>query len=256
MSPAKILEFTLKPLSLLLLVLLCTARVTAQDSSNRTLLEFKYGFHLPVADMKDRFGSNNAIGFSISRVNLKSTLLAGVEGSFLFGSTVKEDVLVNIRAFDGTIIGRDGAAADVNLKERGFYTGLFVGKVIKLTKAENNLTGIRLQAGGGFLQHKIRVQDNSRNVVAIEKEKLPGYDRLTNGPGIHLAAGFQYQNPQYNFQFSIVGDLYGARTASRRDFDNATGGYLAAKRTDILTGLTISYVVSLSRATSAENIYY
>ncbi len=256
MSPAKILEFTLRNLSLLLVVLSCTGQVNAQNSPGRTLLEFKYGYHLPLGDMKDRFGSNNTIGISISKANLKTTLLAGVEGSFLFGSSVKEDVLANIRAYDGTIIGKDGAAADVNLKERAFYTGLFVGKVFKLTKTENNLTGIRVQAGGGFLQHKIRVQDNSRSVVAIQKDKLPGFDRLTNGPGVHLAAGFQYQNPQYNFQFSIMGDLYGARTASRRDFDNVTGGYLDAKRTDILAGVTISYVVSLSRSKSAENIYY
>ncbi len=256
MSPAKILEFTLWKLSLLLLVCCSTDLVTAQESSSRTLLEFKYGYHLPLADMQDRFGSNNTIGISMSRVNLKSTLFAGVEGSFFFGSTVKEDVLMNIRAFDGSILGKNGAPGDVNLKERGFYTGLFVGKVIKLTTAEKDLTGIRLQAGGGLLQHKIRVQDNSRNVIAIQKDKLSGYDRLTNGPGVHLAAGFQYQNPKYNFQFSLMGDLYGARTASRRDFDNVTGGYLDSKRTDILTGVTLSYVVSLSRSTSVENIYY
>lgn len=206
--------------------------------------------------MADRFGTNSDLGISFLRVSNTTRLFAGAEGMFFFGSEVKEDVLTNLRTFDGSIIGLGGGPADVGLRERGFYLGLMAGKIFPTGKEGKSLTGIRTQAGIGFMQHKIRVQDNSRSVVALEKEYLPGYDRLSNGPAIHLAAGYHYQSIKSNFQFHVMGDLYAARTRSRRDFDIPTGGYLAAKRTDILAGITIAYVVSISRGNTADEIYY
>ena len=50
--------------------------------------------------------------------------------------------------------------------------------------------------------------------------------------------------------------LYGGNTASRRDFDSLTGGYLDMKRIDILAGITLAYIVTISRTTKADNIYY
>jgi hypothetical protein len=174
----------------------------------------------------------------------------------MFGNTVKEDVVANLRSFDGNIIGIDGQAGDVNLKERGFYLGINACKIIKTTKVVNNLTGIRTQIGAGLLQHKIRVQENSNTIPALDNEYLKNYDRLSNGPAIHLAIGYQYENPKNNFHFNIMGDLYGARTASRRDFDSLEGGYLSKKRNDILAGISVSYIVSISRSDKADHIYY
>jgi hypothetical protein len=118
------------------------------------------------------------------------------------------------------------------------------------------LTGIRAQIGGGFLQHKIRVQDNGGNVVALEKKYLQGYDRLSNGPAVHLGLGYQYQSPTNNFHFHIMADLYGAQTESRRDLDYPTGQYLSGKRTELLGGFSLAYIVMISRASKPENIYY
>ena len=71
-----------------------------------------------------------------------------------------------------------------------------------------------------------------------------------------MAVGYQYDNPKNNFHFHLMGDLIGARTESRRDFDNATGGYLSDKRTDILAGLRIAYIVAISKSTTSDHIYY
>jgi hypothetical protein len=169
---------------------------------------------------------------------------------------VKEDVLENLRTFDGSIIGIDGQPGDVSLKERGFYVGINTGKIFKTTKNEHNLTGIRAQIGAGLLQHKIRVQDNANTIVALSDQYIKGYDRLTNGAALHLALGFQYDSPINNFHFNIMGDLFGASTLSRRDFDNLTGSYLDEKRNDIIGGISISYIVSISRTDKADQIYY
>jgi hypothetical protein len=256
MSRAKILELACKVLLTTVLIYTVIAPAYSQERNNVKLLEFRYGFHWPAGDLKDRFGAFNDFGVNLEVVGLKNKLFIGADGSFLFGNTVKEDVLEGLRTFDGTVIGFDGSPADINLKARGFYIGVNTGKIFPMSKNENNLTGIRAQIGAGLLQHKIRVQDNLKSVIALRKDNLQGYDRLTNGPAVHLALGFQYQNPKSNFHFSIMGDVYGAQTKSRRDFDNLTGGYLSEKRTDLLAGVSIAYIVSISRNTNPDHIYY
>ena len=256
MSGTKILELGFRRLLTFIALVVVTSTGFGQESTVVKLLEFKYGIQAPMGDMKDRFGGDSDLGLSFQFANLSSTSFFGVEGIFLFGSLVKEDVVANLRTFDGLIIGLEGQGGDVGLRERGFYTGLDAGKIFKTTQAENNLTGIRAQIGLGFLQHKIRVQDNYNNIPALNKKYIKGYDRLTNGPAVHLSAGFQYENPKNNFHFNIMGDVYGGRTSSRRDFDNLTGAYLDEKRIDILAGLTLSYIVSISKTDKADHIYY
>ena len=252
MSGTKILELTLRVWLTTMLIFMLIAKADAQDNGTWSLLEFRYGLHFPFADMKDRFGVNSTLGAGFEKV-IGNKFFAGIDGSFYYGSRVNEDVLEGLRSFDGNIIGIGGFPGDVSLRERGYYVGLNAGKIFG--KSES-LTGIRLQVGGGFLQHKIRVQDNLNSIIALDGDKVKGYDRLTNGPAIHLAIGYQYQNPKNNLHFNIMGDLFTAFTKSRRSFDNLTGGYLSGNRTDILAGITLAYIVSISREKEADEIYY
>jgi len=256
MRSAKILEISFLTRLMLPLILLWSTSIVAQNIKRINLLEFKYGFHVPSGDLGERFGSSSDIGATIQSVSVASRLFFGVEGMYFFGNNVKEDVLTQLRAFDGTIIGINGAPADVNLKERGFYLGVNAGKIFPTTSNKNKLTGIRAQIGGGLLQHKIRVQDNAETVTALSEDYLPGYDRLSNGPAVHLGLGYHYQSPTGNFHFHIMGDLYGAQTVSRRDLDYPSGQYLDTKRTDVFAGASIAYVVIISRTSTPDNIYY
>lgn len=256
MRGVKIVELRFYARLAILLGVLYANALSAQKGNAVNLLEFKYGFHFPAGDLADRFGSNNDIGISIQSVRIKSKVFFGLEGNYIFGNHVNEDVLYRLRTYDGSILGVDGLPGDINLKERGYYIGVNGGKIISTTRWEKKLTGIRLQLGVGFLQHKIRVQDNTETVIALRKEYLPGYDRLTNGAAMHLGIGYQYQSPNNNFHFHIMADLFGAQTASRRDFDYAEGAQLYGKRTDWLSGFSLAYVVSISRVSKPENIYY
>ena len=256
MRSAKILEISFLTRLMLPLIFLWSTSIVAQNIKRINLLEFKYGFHVPSGDLGERFGSSSDIGATIQSVSVASRLFFGVEGMYFFGNNVKEDVLTQLRAFDGTIIGINGAPADVNLKERGFYLGVNAGKIFPTTSNKNKLTGIRAQIGGGLLQHKIRVQDNAETVTALSEDYLPGYDRLSNGPAVHLGLGYHYQSPTGNFHFHIMGDLYGAQTVSRRDLDYPSGQYLDTMRTDVFAGASIAYVVIISRTSTPDNIYY
>jgi len=251
----KILENTFRTFLTIALVF-TSFLVRSQAPNTAKLLDFRYGFQFPSGDMKDRFGGSNMLGVGIESVSHKTRLFYGIDGGFFFGNTVKEDVLDPLRSYDGNIIGINGETGDVNLKERGFYVGLHGGKIFGTTDKKSSLTGIRTQIGFGLLQHKIRVQDNLKNIVPLNKEYLQGYDRLTNGPAVCLGIGYQYQSPYNNFHFKIMGDMTAGRTQSRRDLDYATGTYLNQVRTDVLFGINIAYVVMISRTRTEENIYY
>ncbi len=230
--------------------------LTGQEVKSLRTFDFRYGFQIPAADMRDRFGNNNALGLGIDFASFKSRWYYGIEGIYVFGNRVKEDVLAPLRSYDGNIIGIDGKIADVNLKERGYYAGLQTGYIFKTTGNKNELTGIRTLIGVGLMQHKIRVQDNYNSVVPLEKKYLQGYDRLSNGPALHLGIGYQYDSPVNNVQFRIMGEVFTGKTKSRRDLDYPTGQYLDHERTDILYGLHIAYIVTISRTSSEEYIYY
>lgn len=256
MRTVKILELRFWSGLVLLVMLLFSSPLMAQKGGAINILEFRYGYTFSGADMADRFGSNSTIGISVESVRLKSKIFFGFDGMYLFGSKVKEDVLANIRTYDGTVIDVNGAPGDISLKERGFYIGLNAGKIFSTSKYKHKLTGFRTQVGIGYLQHKVRIQDNARSVVALEKDYQPGYDRLSGGPAVHLGLGYHYQHPQQNFHFSIMADFYGAQTKAKRDLDYATGGPLTGTRTDIIAGFSIAYVVVISREEKEENIYY
>src|SRR6187431_1786521 len=241
MRGIKILEIRFWGRATLLLSMLWSFNAQSQEVNSIRVLEFKYGFHMPSGDMSDRFGAVSDLGLSFENTILKSKLFFGLDGMFFFGNNVREDVLASLRAYDGNIIGVDGRAGDVNLKARGYYIGVNAGKIFSTSEHKNKLTGIRAQIGAGLLQHKIRVQDNGKSIVALQKEYLHGYDRLSNGPAVHVGLGYQYQSPTNNFHFHIMGDFYGASTQSRRDIDFPTGEYLSKKRTDIFAGFSVAY---------------
>ncbi|HEX5111771.1 MAG TPA: hypothetical protein VFV79_02920 [Saprospiraceae bacterium] len=251
----KILENTFRNF-LPAILLLLSLPISGQSQKKAMLLDFSYGFNFPLGDMQDRFGESNVLGAGLESISYESKVSIGIDGGYFFGNTVKEDVLLQLRSGDGNIIGINGLPGDVSLKERGYFMGAHAGKIFSTTDQKSSLTGIRTQLGIGFIQHKIRIQDNQNNIVPLNKEYLQGYDRLTNGAALRLAAGYQYDSPLNNFHFKIMGDVTAARTQSRRDLDYATGTYLGEKRTDILLGVSVSYVVMISRAQTSENIYY
>jgi hypothetical protein len=93
MRSIKILEIRFLGRLALFGMLLWSTESYSQKGKSVNLLEFKYGIHFPSGDLKDRFGTNNDIGMTIQRVSAEKKIFFGVEGIYIFGNTVKEDVL-------------------------------------------------------------------------------------------------------------------------------------------------------------------
>jgi hypothetical protein len=61
---------------------------------NAKLISGSYTFQIPLADMADRFGSNNNIGAGFT-FKMAHNFLLGGEANFLFGGNIKEDTILN-----------------------------------------------------------------------------------------------------------------------------------------------------------------
>ena len=236
------------------LIVICSSQVLGQ-ATWRTHLSFEFGFQFPVADMADRFGNNSRIGIGFELLNPETKWVIGIHTGYMFGVTVHEDVLAPLRTAEGDIIGRDRSPADVSMRERGFHAGLHLGRIIPF-KEDYPLSGIKVLAGAGILQHKIRIQDNSTSVTQLTGDYKKGYDRLSNGLAFNLFAGYQHYDDVRNVHFLVGLDFNLAFTENRRSYNFDTMGVDNTKRTDGLVGIRIGWILPIGKGDAQEEIFY
>src|ERR1035437_1090181 len=132
------------------------AQVNVKDSSIYTpMLGFSYGYYLPRGDMAKRFGNNSSVNLNIDFKTIHYWTL-GMNGSYFFGSNIKVGLFDSIASPGGYIINKGGEFSDIRLWERGFTISGTLGRMIPFTKPNPN-SGIMINIGLGFMQHKIRI---------------------------------------------------------------------------------------------------
>lgn len=219
-------------------------------------LNATFGIHAPSQDMAQRFGSDLHFGGSLERISLSKGWIIGADFFYFFGKDVKEDVLKPLRTAEGNILGDIGTYADVVLRERGLYCGIHGGKLFKLKDDGNRISGIRLTLSAGFLQHKIRIQDNSNSAPHLQPPYTEGYDRLTNGIGFSQFIGYQTISRDKTLNFFIGLDCIQGFTQNRRRFNFDTRQIDDKKRLDILYGVRVGWFIPLFSNQNADNIEY
>jgi hypothetical protein len=231
-----------------------SGQVSVRDSA----ISFTYcaaggGISLPGGNLKERFGHNFQLGLSFSR-KLSSNWLFGIEGSFLFGDQVKDrQFLVDLATSQGYLITKEGTYGDVLLYERGYQIMAKAGKIIPVVGPNPN-SGIMITAGAGFLQHKIRIENQGTDIPYLEGEYLKGYDRLTNGWCLSGFAGYANFGNRRRVNFYLGLEYTAGFTQSRRDFDFDTRQKDERKRTDILFGIRAGWIIPLYK--KIPNAYY
>ena len=214
-----------------------------------------YTHQLPIGDLADRFGDNSSIGFSFFKEK-ENNLFYGIEGGYLFGNNVKDSSLFNyINTSAGAIIGADGTYANINLSERGFDVHAFVGYAYH--PKENDLSGVYLSLGAGFLQHQIFIDTQNQNVPQLNEEYKKGYDRLTNGISTKWEASYKFYSPNGNFQIYAGLNMTIAYTKNKRpylfdksEYTSNTGSW------DNLIGINMGVIIPINRKNEEEFHYY
>lgn len=243
----------------LFIMLLCTMAFQTLFSQKETkpLIQthFAYGFYLPFADLSNDFANHSELNISVDYMSPKQFIF-GTEGSFFFGEIVKNDVLATLRTAEGFVIGNDRNAADIQLRQRGNYIGIYGGKLFSLIE-KNQRSGIRATLGLGVLQHKIRIQDDPQRIVPqLSAEYKKGYDRLTNGLAIHPFLGYQHIDKENNFDFTAGISYIHAFTQNRRSLNFDTQQKDNRQRIDVVLGIRLAFSLTFILNPSTSEIIY
>lgn len=242
-------------ITILLLSLMHQKAISQNDNSykgNIFHVALGYGFQLPFADMKDLYGNNWNVSLELEN-QLPSNYLFGLEGQYLFGSVVNVDVLRRLRNANGDIYGNDQSIASIDLRERAFYIGAYIGKVLPISHSRS---GIKLKLGAGYFQNWIRIQDNNNSVNQVFGDYEKGYDRLAFGIGINPFLGYQYisENKRINFYIGI--DAMIGITKGRRDYQYDTMLPYKDDRLDGVAGIKAGWILPFFTTVHADELFY
>lgn len=234
----------------------CVAQVSVKDSAIATpLISASYSYQMPAGDMAKRFGNNSAIQLNIDYKTRKQWMF-GVNGSYFFGKDIREKgIFDSIVTSDGNIINRNGEFADIRVYERGFTVSVTAGRMFAFKKPNPN-SGIVLNVGIGFIQHKLRIETIGNNVPQLSTEYKKGYDRLTNGLLLSESLGYMYlsNNRLLNFYFGF--ECLQGFTQSRRSYDYDLMKQDNKKRLDIIYGGKIAWILPLYKKAPQEFYMY
>lgn len=239
----------------------CTTLLNAQRNLPKIFNAFNinasFGAAKPSGDLAKRFGNSLGVGGGIEYVKIPSGWSYSLSAQYIFGQEVYEDVLAKIRTTDGNIIGETNAYADVALRMRGLYTGASVAKIIKLHDGGNRFGGIRLALGGGWLNHHIRIQDNSQgSVPQLDVQYAKGYDRRSSGIALTQFIGYQMVSRDRTFNFFAGFEFTEGFTQNRRGFNFDTMQRDDLKRRDILYGVRVGWSIPIFTNVNANELEY
>lgn len=220
------------------------------------LFSISYGLQTPAGDLIDRFGPNANLGLGLDFLSAKGNWTLGFDGNYLFGQEVKTNVLANLLTPEGYIIGNDKTYADIQLRERGFFVGARIGKIISLFPTVHR-SGIKISLSTGLFQHKIRIQkDPIREVPQLSGDYRKGYDRLTNGLAFSEFIGYQMLSANRRINFYAGIECLQAFTQSRRDFNFDTRERDKQKRLDMLFGIRVGWILPFYFGKEADEVFY
>lgn len=208
------------------------------------LIGLHYGANWTGGDLADRYGFFNHIGGMAGYKTNKNWYWC-LDGNFMFGNDIKvPNLLAGITDSNGIINDINGGVGKVFLFSRGFNVNVGFGKLFPVLSPNKN-SGILIQAGAGFLYHKIRIETNEQVIPQIENEYTYGYDRLTTGLNFHQFIGYSFMSNAgfYNFYGGFYFQQGLTKNYRTIFFDQPDVPVSTATRLDLQFGLRIGWYI-------------
>lgn len=246
-------------ISIILGVSFVNAQRNMADSIVPTpLLGVQYGASWSEGDLKARYGYFNQVGGTLGYKFNKNWYL-GLEGDFMFGNNVKMtyyDLFHSLMDSKGYITDQNGDAATVLKFARGFHANIEVGKVFNKL-GHNKNSGLFIKIGGGYMQHKIRIETNDHVVPLIEKEYRKGYDRFTSGFNSTQFLGYLYMADNNFLNFYAGFFIQEGFTKNRRTifWDQPDVPVSTKTRMDILYGIKVGWLIPVYKRVPKDYYY-
>lgn len=219
------------------------------------LIDIQYAAQIPGADLADRFGWNSALGVG-GRFKFESGWIVGLNYNWMFGNNVKEtNMFDSILGSTGEIIDQNGQFSVIRLNERGHQASANVGRLFPILKNNRN-SGILVEAGVGFMLHRIDIYASSTTVAQITGDYEKGYDRLCGGLMTTQFVGYQHLDIKKQINFKVGFCFNQAFTQSMRSWDFDTRQYNATKRTDLLRGFQVGVTIPMYTKKLSEEEFF
>lgn len=232
------------------------AQLTYDSSLAVPYFQVHTSFQIPFAELSKRFGNNMSIG-GAATYKLKNNSLLALDGNYIFGKNVKEDVLVQLKTStpsgESFVIDNEGYPADLRISERGWNLTLNFGKIFYIG-GNNKNRGIHYQIGVGYFQHKIKLYDAQQRIAAIKGDRVKGYDRLSIGGCLYNYLGYTYLSSNRYINFTIGLEFYYAITKNVRYYDYATMSVDNKIRHDVLAGIKFGWILPIYR--KADGLFF
>ncbi|MEQ8908491.1 MAG: hypothetical protein RIC95_04835 [Vicingaceae bacterium] len=246
---------------MLALLCLCFGTISlAQDSSQVSAesipyIRFQYGYLNPGGDFEDRYGISHQVGGALG-IKLASNWQFEIEGMYHFGGNVKTRGFLNdIINEAGDVIDSDGELIKLVYELRGLSIYASAGKVFPWLSTNPN-SGVMIQAGIGYLQHRTKVDYRDGDVFQLSDEMLKGYDRLHTGISSRQFVGYQYFGKRNLLNFYLGFEVQQGFTKNRRKYNYDTRSFDTEQKLDLLYGFRFGWTIPFRSRTSDEFYYY
>lgn len=254
--------FMRKKLFLLTLIsLLGVAQLFAQKRISDTIVsslmfQATYAFQFPGGDLTTYFGNNSTIGGGVSYKTDKNWMF-GAFGHFIFGDQVKNraEILSLISTSEGEVIDGNGLYTSLALFERGYHLQLKAGKIFNIL-APNPNSGFFVQAGLGYLMHRIRIETQFGTAPQIMDDYALGYDRMRGGMALTAELGYLLMSNTRALNFSVSLEFTQASTKGLRDYDFVLMGKDTKSYTDQYMGIRINWMIPTYKRAPQQYYYY
>lgn len=212
-----------------------------------------YKLNLTGGDLKDRWGFNNEVGLDI-QYKFKNNLTLGLDGGFIFGNQLRDmTIFSNVVNSYGTITSLNGSPAEILFLMRGAQANLSMGYVFN--KLGNNPnSGLWVNAGFGYLMHKIRIESFYDDVPQLEGDYRKGYDRLTMGFSSKQFVGYLFQHNKRFLNFYAGVEFTEGFTHNVRNYNFDLEGADPGLKIDLLYSFKFGWMIPIYKR--AGRTYY
>lgn len=240
-------------LSIYLLLFSINVLSQEQGFSNKMIL-FDYIVQMPVTKMADDFGINSSM--RLCYLNNKNDVLFGIDANFMFGNNVNNDSILRlISTHEGYLINSSGELDEVLLYQRGISTHLLIGKSFR--KEEDNLSGLYVYAGVGYLQHKIKLETDRTYLPQLEDDYMKGYDNFTSGLSTKLCVDYMYFDKNTSIKCHIGFEFINALTSNKRAYNFSEMEEIDnMKKLDQLLGFRLGVIIPINRDNQGKFHYF
>lgn len=223
------------------------------EATFTSIFGLNYKANFSGGTMAKRWGFTNTVGANVD-FKFKNGLTFGVDGGFMFGNTFKEyEIFDNVVNSYGTITSQGGTTAIVLFLMRGMNVNGTLGYVFNRL-GHNANSGLWINAGAGFLSHKIRVETQEDQVVNLEGDYLKGYDHLTMGINTKQFVGYLFQNDERFLNFYVGVEFIQGFTRNVRNYNFHTKGPENELQLDMINSVKFGWMIPIYKR-KVQNFY-